>query len=547
MNRNIFIAILRGIFVATVCFNLVLSILLIANEVQIRRVDPLKTPVLDQLRFQSHENPENNQLPQQIREIDLMARRAYFTHQWQKVTGIRMLLIGILILVLSYKGLQTLGAQKILPDFDTSTPVSWMLQPSSRKWLSVFGVLLIATALVFSLMPDRMSSANTQLKEVVRDFDPERVWPNLRGLQGIGVAAVERAPVEWDGETNTNILWKVEMPLPGHNSPVVWNETVYLSGANRKIQKVFAYDLENGHLKWETEIPRPQGDVNLNSDTGYAPSTLATDGSYVCVIYPTGSLACLNTEGTIVWHHELGIPDNHYGHASSLIMHEGMLFVQWDQNEKSKLVAYDVQTGDIRWQQGRTVISWASPVCVNTRKRTELILVNSETVASYDPQNGKQNWELSCMAGEMGPSAAYANGMVFAANDYAVAVGITLSNKGAEVTWEYDENMPDTASPLATDDYVFLCMSYALVCCLDTKTGQMLWEEEFDDGFYSSPILVGDLIYAVDMQGVTHIFKAAGTYEKMGENSLGERCVSTPAFVQNKIVIRGDKHLFCIE
>ena len=84
------------------------------------------------------------------------------------------------------------------------------------------------------------------------------------------------------------------------------------------------------------------------------------------------------------------------------------------------------------------------------------------------------------------------------------------------------------------------------VTCLNSKTGDRYWYHEFDEGFYSSPILVGENVYLTDMQGVTYIFKADEEFKLVSKCELGESVVATPAFMHNRIYIRGDRHLFCI-
>jgi hypothetical protein len=73
-----------------------------------------------------------------------------------------------------------------------------------------------------------------------------------------------------------------------------------------------------------------------------------------------------------------------------------------------------------------------------------------------------------------------------------------------------------------------------------------LWIEEFDEGFYSSPILVGDLVYLIDMSGVMYVFKADMEYKLIDRNELGEMAVSIPAFMPKRVYIRGTKNLYCI-
>lgn len=209
-------------------------------------------------------------------------------------------------------------------------------------------------------------------------------------------------------------------------------------------------------------------------------------------------------------------------------------------------MALSTESGDLVYDQPREVeISWASPILVNTGTRDEVILNANPFLMSHDPRTGKELWRVKCMLGEIAPSPAYADGMAFAVNDYARLAAVRLGEE-AELAWEYIDDLSEVSSPLATDDFVFMAASYGVVTCLDSKTGDRLWVEEFDEGFYSSPILVGDLVYVMDVAGVMSIFKANGEFQLIGKNELGEDAVSIPAFMQGRIYIRGMKNLYCI-
>jgi outer membrane protein assembly factor BamB len=191
-------------------------------------------------------------------------------------------------------------------------------------------------------------------------------------------------------------------------------------------------------------------------------------------------------------------------------------------------------------------MSWASPICVNTGSRAELILADCEALTSYDPAGGSVLWRAACLRGEVGTSPAFADGMVFAANDGAPAAAIALSNRTARIAWKSDAAAPDTASPLAAGGYVFLATSGGTVVCLRARTGEVAWEHEFGEGFYSSPIAVEGRVYAQDRSGVTHVFAVAGEYRGMSEGRVGEQTGATPAFAGKRIYIRGAERLFCI-
>jgi len=150
------------------------------------------------------------------------------------------------------------------------------------------------------------------------------------------------------------------------------------------------------------------------------------------------------------------------------------------------------------------------------------------------------------MSGEIGPSPSYADGMVYVVNEYARLAAIRL---GAlpEIAWEFDDDLSEVASPLATKDFVIVAASYGAVSCFNSKSGERHWVHEFDNGFYSSPILIGANVYLMDEMGVMYIFKMDKEFHLIGRNILGEKAVTIPAIMPDRIYIRGDKHLFCIE
>jgi outer membrane protein assembly factor BamB len=356
--------------------------------------------------------------------------------------------------------------------------------------------------------------------------------------------------VEWDGESGKNICWKAEVPMPGYNSPVIWKDRLFISGADEENQVIFCYDRHTGRLKWQAstgDIPgSPSEKPRVTEDTGLAAPGMTTDGIRVYAIFATGDAVCLDMQGRRLWARNLGMPDNHYGHASSLLVWGDKLFIQYDSNRGGRLLALNVLTGETAWDTRRQCgISWASPVLVEHKGKFQLILSAEPIVAGYDIETGKELWSVDCMIGEVGPSPAYASGIVYAANEYARLVAIELDNPTG-ILWEDDEYLPEVASPAAKDGLLFIATSYGVLACYDAGTGEKYWEQESSHGFYSSPVIAEGRVYALDMGGNMHIIRLDKEFSLVGKASLGEKAFTTPAFAGGRIYIRGEKNLFCI-
>ena len=535
----------------------ILSVLMIANYLQTKANDPLNSQVITQLIVQLQDNPEDTALKEQIRALDLLARKAYFTYQWQIRTGSYLLFAFVLLLLLSLKFLSSLRPR--LPDLDTGprSEEGWENKLLSRKYILFGGLGVFVLALVLGIISQsevKNIGVAKRGKSMASDFasmkEMRENWPGFRGPEGNGVAVDAKYPTDWDGSSGKNILWKSPIPQHGYNSPIIWGKKIFLSGADRETQVVYCFDADSGDILWQTElndIPgSPERRPSVGDDTGYAAPTMTTDGERIFALFATGDIACLDLEGEQIWAKNLGMPDNHYGHASSLITYHDLLIVPFDQNTGGRLLALRARSGDVVYNQLRDVdISWASPILVDTRDRFELILNSSPFVMSHDPQTGRELWRVKCMLGEVAPSVAYADGMVFAVNDYARLVGIKLQET-PEVVWEFLDDLSEVASLLATKEFVFMAASFGTISCFDSKTGERYWYHDFDEGFYSSPILVGDKVYCMDMFGTVNIFKAQKEFELISQNELGEHAMTIPAFMHNRIYIRGTEHLFCI-
>lgn len=547
--------------------------MLLLNYLQVRAQDPLNLPELLQLRESLSASPESSDdTVETIRRLDLLARGAFFTSQ-------RMLQTGGLLALLA--GLLFLGALRLASHFNRRPPEPAPGPPPRRYWhergrareLVVFmgGLWLLAALLAAAFTrldipePDpAMAEASAEEAQAsgsdaaalsIPDWETvQRQWPNFRGPGGVGRAYHTTAPVSWDTTSGANILWKTEVPVSGFNSPVVWEDRVYLSGANEETLEVFCFHADTGELLWRTRVGPPAGAPvelpKVNEDTGYAAPSVAAQGDVVCALFGTGHLACINKDGTVRWEKFLGVPDNHYGHGSSLIIFEDLLLVQYDQRKNGALYALNIDNGAEAWKQERKHISWASPILTGPPDSMQLALVSTKNLDVYDPRSGALLWSVECLSGEVGPSPGFGAGMYFTANDYADSSAIRLPGTPGEgepeIVWQFYDSLPDISSPLATDTFFYLLTSRGEIICLRSENGEVAWVHENEEAFFASPVLVGDRVYAVDKTGKVFIFKNADSYEELAVLSLGEDSVATPAFLDKRLYARTMTSLICI-
>ncbi|NJK85784.1 MAG: PQQ-binding-like beta-propeller repeat protein, partial [Bacteroidales bacterium] len=241
------------------------------------------------------------------------------------------------------------------------------------------------------------------------------------------------------------------MPKKGHNSPIIWGDKLFIAGADARTKTIYCYNRVTGSVIWQKEadnIPgSPVTPPKTTDDTGLSAPTMTTDGINLYAIFGTGDIIAFDMDGNRLWAKNIGLPDNHYGHSSSLISLKEKLFVQFDTRKGGKLISLNGFTGETVWEKTRnSKISWASPILIPAGNSYHIILTSDPGVAAYNTENGDELWFIKCLTGEVGPSAAFGEGLVFAANEYATLAAIDPQTKS--IVWESNEYLPEVASPV---------------------------------------------------------------------------------------------------
>jgi outer membrane protein assembly factor BamB len=613
------VVLISGIFCGVV------ALLLLLNFWHMKQNEPLESKTIEVLMERLANEPSNEELKEEIRSFDLLARKAYFTSQWQVKTGTWLLLLGGIVLAVSLKIYTDLRSRIEEPEQVTEDLLR--ARANSQYWLLLTGGLILGLSLVAGILtndylneykemgvvtepqeqdggvevidvfPDEQAAAGGEEQEPLAEgteegeesatqevlsgqadsetmtetpsgesgqaqpaTSPSRVAFNredfklnqatFRGYMGQGVSYHKNTPVNWNGSTGENVKWKVAFSKPGYNTPVIWGDRLFISGGDKQSRIVACYNRHTGQLIWEKEVKdipnSPASPPRVTDDTGLAAPTMAVDGKGVYAIFATGNVVAFSLDGTLLWGRNLGVPNNHYGHSSSLMIWENKLVIQYDTNTKGRMLVLDTNSGETVWDVDRPVhISWASPVLVEVDGKIQIVTTSDPFVMGHDLETGDEIWRVEAMMGEVGPSVAYEDGLVFATNEYARLVAVE-PKAGTEYIWEDDEYLSEAASPVAYDGLLYLATSYGVLVCYDAKTGEKQWEKEFDEGFYSSPMIADGKLYILDLAGICHIIQAGREGTVIAEPELGEGGYALPVFADGRIYLRGESNIYCI-
>ena len=443
-----------------------------------------------------------------------------------------------------------------------------MSHPIAVKYLLVIGGLL--SGIGFLGLPQRSQAAD---------------WPQWRGPQADGTSPETGLPTEWSA--TSGIAWKAEIPAWGTSTPVVAGEAVFLTSHLDEQQLVLVkLDRRTGRLLWTRQVGTatvPRSSASDKSDEerrhqmfnelhNLASPSPATDGEVVVVHFGNGDLAAYDYEGQQLWHRNLQEDYGPYtiweGHANSPLLYQDLVISCCIQDTlqdlpephaTSYVVAHNKLTGEAVWKTPRLTEarkepcdSYTTPILWQQGGRPEVLVFGGQMLDAYSPRTGQQLWYLPNLIGGREVSSPLATPeMIYVVQGYhkpllAVRPAGDGERSRSEIVWKYERATPDSPTPTAWGDLLFMVNEAGIATCLDAQTGKARWTQRLGGEHRASPLAAEGRVYFLNAQGQTTVVAASAKFEKLAENQLDDETIASPIAAGGTIFIRGRKTLYCL-
>lgn len=420
------------------------------------------------------------------------------------------------------------------------------------------------------------------------NVDANANWPHWRGPKGTGVAPSSSPPIEFSTEKNVKWVWAD--PGLGFSSPIVWDDTVFVTtvmksddpqapqelehrgvfGAqNLKTPRLFllvAIDRESGQERWRRiareAVPHEGFHRTLSSFSNMSP---VTDGTLVFVSFGTQGLFAYDFDGELLWQQDFKVQMkmfNRFGEASSPALWGDTLVLSFDHDGDSFVVAVDKNDGRILWRRERQDegTNWSSPSIIVHEGRPQVVVNGSAFVRTYDLETGETLWRISGMTNAPIPMPVPGDGMVYLASGTngqaftAVRLGQNGDLTGTEAeAWKLNKGVPYSSTPLLWGDEIYLVKEGmrgpTFVSALDASTGAVhYFNARLPDSYVirSSPVGAGDQIYLGTEEGDVLVLRRGAELEVLAINPMNELILATPAIAGDDLFIRTRGHLYRI-
>jgi outer membrane protein assembly factor BamB len=235
--------------------------------------------------------------------------------------------------------------------------------------------------------------------------------------------------------------------------------------------------------------------------------------------------------------------------------------VQCDLLENSFMATFDLGTGKEIWRVKRDATSsWGSPAIYEGDGKTLIILNGYPFICGYDFSTGKEIWKIGNVGDAPAPTAVVAHNLIYINSAHGkffpilaikpdAAGDITLpadSTSGNHVVWSIKRGGAYMASPLVYGDYLYNMQINGQLTCFQALTGEVKYKQNVGKAFSASGVASDGKLYFPAETGEILVIQAGPEYKLLAENNMEDVCMATPAIAGDMLILRTQHSLIAV-
>lgn len=116
------------------------------------------------------------------------------------------------------------------------------------------------------------------------------------------------------------------------------------------------------------------------------------------------------------------------------------------------------------------------------------------------------------------------------------------------IRWRFQKNIPYIPAPLLYGGVLYLVKTGGIITTLDPATGRMLKQGRSPGAlgeYYASPVAADGKVFLASQEGKITVINAAGEWEVLAVNELGDEINATPALSEGRLYVRTRGAVYC--
>jgi outer membrane protein assembly factor BamB len=381
-------------------------------------------------------------------------------------------------------------------------------------------------------------------------------WPEFRGANRDGHLVGFDITADWTAQPPKE-LWRKRVG-PGWSSLAVVGDHVFTQEQRGEAEAVVCYRLATGEEIWSHE------DKSRFYEMVGGAGPRATPTFHAGKIYSCGGSGVLNcldaATGKSIWSHDMGEDAKTkppvWGFSSSPLVAGGVAIVFAGGKEGKSVLAYDAQTGELRWSAGKGTHSYSSPQLFTAAGQQQVLMVSEQGLEAFDPADGRvlwqHDWNLKDIFRVCQPHVIDESRVLIGTPMMEGTRLLAIAKDGD--AWSVKEEWTSKELKPYFNDFVrhgecLYGFDSDILVCIDLATGKKKWKK----GRYGhgQALLIGDkgrlLVISDKGEAVLTEVSPTGLAELGKFQAITGKTWNHPVIAGGKLLVRNGEEMACFE
>jgi outer membrane protein assembly factor BamB len=330
-------------------------------------------------------------------------------------------------------------------------------------------------------------------------------WPQWRGPARDGAITSFREPAAWPKALTRR--WQVEIGS-GYATPLVVGDRIYVFTRQNEDEVMMALDSRSGKTLWRTAYPAPFTMNPATAPHGPGPKSTPTFAdNRIFTLGMSGMVTAFDAQsGKQIWQKPSPPVEPLYHTAMSPLVDGNRVIVHVGGHDNGALTAFDVATGEVRWNWNGDGPAYGSPLLFTLSGTRQVVTFTQKNFVGVSAATGELLWRRPYTTPSNTTSQTpilHKNMVIEMGRANGVTAFVAAARGGQWATeniWHTDEVSMHMSDAVVVNNvlYGLSHLNSGEYFALDLDSGKVLWKSEPRQAAHAAITRAGNTIFSLE-------------------------------------------------